>query len=86
MLRQLTAADAEAYRALRLDGLRLHPKAFGGALAEEAAQPPGFWLDRLANNATFGGFAADGSLLGIATLKLNDGAWYQHRAMLVGLY
>lgn len=86
MIRQLVASDVDAYRALRLEGLRLHPMAFGGALHEEAAEPPAFWRNRLDSNATFGGFGTDGALLGIATLKLMPGAWYKHRAMLVGLY
>jgi ribosomal protein S18 acetylase RimI-like enzyme len=86
MIRQLQASDVDAYRALRLEGLRLHPRAFGGALAEEVAAPADFWLARLRDAPTFGGFGPDGALLGIATLKPMPGAWYQHRAMLVGLY
>jgi ribosomal protein S18 acetylase RimI-like enzyme len=37
--RQLTAADALAYRAIRLESLRLHPTAFGSSYAQQSQLP-----------------------------------------------
>ena len=34
-IRQLTAADAEVYRDLRLEGLQTNPEAFGASFEEE---------------------------------------------------
>lgn len=38
-VRRLGQADAEAFREIRLEGLRIHPEAFGASWREEQAQP-----------------------------------------------
>ena len=46
-MRQLGAGDAAAFRALRLEALRLHPEAFGAAWEEEAALDDAAFAARL---------------------------------------
>lgn len=84
-VRLLAAADVEAYRALRLAGLRAHPHAFGAAAEDEAAWPISKWETRLQQRATFGAFIG-GDLFGIAALALDDGRKVRHRGYLVGVY
>jgi RimJ/RimL family protein N-acetyltransferase len=84
-VRQLEAADVEAYRALRLAGLRAHPHAFGADADEEAAWPIEDWLARVQNRSTFGAFIGD-TLVGTAALAIEPGRKNRHRGLLVGMY
>ena len=84
-MRRLAAADVPAYRALRLKGLRDHPRAFGGDADEEAAMPEAQWQARVTQSACFGVFAGD-QLVGTATLLMRAGRKNRHVADLVGLY
>lgn len=86
-IRSLGVADANEYRRVRLDALRLHPEAFGSDYAEEAALPSAQFVQHLtARGLTrFGGFA-QGSLVGLATLSLESRVKVQHKAHLFGMY
>jgi RimJ/RimL family protein N-acetyltransferase len=84
-IRPLVEADVEAYRALRLAGLRDHPHAFGADADEEAAWPIGDWLARLQHGSTFGAFVGD-TLVGTAALVIEPGRKHRHRGLLVGMY
>jgi ribosomal protein S18 acetylase RimI-like enzyme len=84
-VRPLTAADVEAYRALRLQGLREHPHAFGADGDEEAAWPINDWLARLQRRSTFGAFMGS-ALVGTAALSIDPGRKQGHRGSLVGMY
>jgi ribosomal protein S18 acetylase RimI-like enzyme len=84
-VRPLAAADVEAYRALRLQGLRDHPHAFGADGDEEATWPIADWLARLQRRATFGAFLGD-ALVGTAALSIEPGRKQGHRGSLVGMY
>ncbi len=75
----------EAYRALRLAGLRAHPHAFGADADEEAAWPISDWLARLQQRTTFGAFVGD-TLVGTAALAITPGCKQRHRGSLVGMY
>lgn len=55
-IRRLAAADAETYRAPRLEGLRNHPEAFGASWEEETGRPPAWFAERLESNAVWGGW------------------------------
>jgi hypothetical protein len=55
-IRRLGVADAEAFRAMRLEALAAHPEAFGSSVAEEAAQPAGVFIARIVDGAVFGGW------------------------------
>ncbi|WP_164156141.1 GNAT family N-acetyltransferase [Sandarakinorhabdus rubra] len=84
-IRQLTAADVDAYRALRLAGLAAHPHAFGADAEEEAAWPMADWLARLEHRTTFGAFTND-ALVGTAALAIEPGRKHAHCGHLVGMY
>ena len=84
-VRRLTAADAAAYRGLRLEALEDAPTAFGSDALRERAFPDGVWPERLAANPTYGVFEAD-ELVGIATIARLPGEKRHHRAEIVGVY
>lgn len=84
--RRLDATDAAAYRALRLEGLASAPTAFGSSFDDEAGQPLPWFADRLAHQAVFGGWAADGVLSGVAGLRFSDGVKTRHKGLLWGMY
>jgi ribosomal protein S18 acetylase RimI-like enzyme len=84
-VRLLDAADVDAYRALRLAGLRAHPRAFGADADDEAGWPMSDWLARLQQRSTFGAFI-DGKLVGTAALAVEIGRKSRHRGHLVGMY
>lgn len=75
----------EAYRDLRLQGLRDHPHAFGADADEESAWPISDWQARLAGRTTLGAFR-NGALIGTAALVLSPGRKQGHRGKLVGMY
>ena len=86
-IRTLGTDDAEDYRRVRLDALRLHPEAFGAAYEEEAALDHARIVERLAapGFTRFGGFA-DGNLVGLAGLQIRAGAKERHKAHLFSMY
>ena len=88
-VRLLENDDATAYHALRLEGLRGAPTAFGSSEVEEAgltrAQVEARLTAGLPDIATFGAFL-DGQLVGAATLLCNPRVKTGHRANLVAMY
>jgi ribosomal protein S18 acetylase RimI-like enzyme len=86
-VRRLVAADAGAYRALRLRALREHPEAFTSSYEEDAAQPAAMAAQRLASPdfAAWGAFEAD-ALYGIVGLERERRAKNRHKASVVGMY
>lgn len=91
MIRRLTAADAAAYRDLRLTALRDHPAAFTSDHADETAKPLTWFAERLATGTVFaasagGDTSADGRLDGMAGFYIREGRKTCHRGMLWGMY
>ncbi len=84
-IRLLDAADAEAFRALRLAALERHPCEFGAAYQEEAAQTVAEVRQCLARETVFGGFV-DGTLHGVAGFGQLPGAKKCHKGVLWGVY
>jgi RimJ/RimL family protein N-acetyltransferase len=86
-VRALGATDAEEYRRVRLDALRLHPEAFGASYEEEAQLNHHQIVERLAapGFTRFGAFA-DGRLIGLAGLQIRPGAKERHKAHLFSMY
>jgi ribosomal protein S18 acetylase RimI-like enzyme len=84
-VRQLCASDARSFRRVRLNGLRLHPDAFGSSWEEEANRS----VDRLAE-ALEAGFVAgcerDGALVGVAGLRRGASLKTRHRGAVWGMY
>lgn len=85
LVRELHASDADIYRDIRLEALRLHPEAFASSHEAEAAEPLDRFRDRLARGGRFGGFV-DERLVGVAGFFGHETAWHRHRGVLVGMY
>ena len=84
-IRRLTAADAPAFRAIRLEALAAHPADFGSDHADEAARPLAHFVAQLLDNHVLGLFR-DGALAGIAAIEFHAKAKERHRAFLWGVY
>jgi ribosomal protein S18 acetylase RimI-like enzyme len=85
-LRRLIASDAPNYRALRLEGLRSHPEAFGASWEDEASKPLSWFAERLERNAVFGGSRDDSALLGTAGLLVPNAVKSRHKGVLWGMF
>lgn len=86
-IRLLTAADAPAYRALRLRGLREHPQAFTSSYDEDLQHPEQIAAARLASatHAFWGAFVG-AKLVGIVGLERERRAKNRHKATVVGMF
>ena len=89
-LQRLRPDHAAAYRTLMLAAYAEAPDAFVATVAERAAQPLGFWLDRLdpapgAPTCSFGVFEGD-TLLGAASLQFETRPKTRHKASLLGMF
>jgi RimJ/RimL family protein N-acetyltransferase len=83
-VRPLTAADATAFREIRLEALRLHPEAYGSTLAQWEAMPLSAYAERIENGILFGLFT-DNTLNGILAYTRESGN-AAHRAALNAAY
>ncbi len=83
--RLLSAADAAAFQACRLEALALDPCAFAAAFEEEAARSLGEVATRLEQGAAFGAFL-DGALVGTAGFALPPLHKKCHKGVLWGVY
>jgi L-amino acid N-acyltransferase YncA len=84
-LRQLTAPDVELFREIRLEGLRLHPEAFGSTFEDEQSAPLEKYSGWLAHSQIFGAF--DGShIVGIAAFGAFTGRKDSHKGWLRSMY
>ncbi len=86
-VRVLGVVDADEYRRVRLELLRLHSDAFGADHDETAALDRAQFAERLATPGLtrFGAF--DGHrLVGLAGLQIRSGAKERHKAHLFSMY
>ncbi|WP_034386189.1 GNAT family N-acetyltransferase [Deinococcus sp. YIM 77859] len=86
-VRVLTAADAPAYREVRLRALQTDPLAFITTAAEFAGRPlteVAAQLEPRADAVTFGAFVA-GELVGLLTIVREERAALRHRASIFGV-
>ena len=86
-IRALGPDDADAYRRIRLDALRLHPEAFGAAYEDEMQLDLARFAERLATTGLtrFGGFA-QAEPVGLVGLQIPAGAKERHKAHLFSMY
>lgn len=87
-IRPLTAADATAYRRLRLQGLRECPTAFGASHRQEGARPLAFFRERIAfasDRWVLGAFA-DAVLVGVVGFVRDAGLKTRHKGFIWGMY
>lgn len=85
LVRRLTPDDAENARAVRLEGLKLHPEAFSRDYEQDEKRGLEEWRARLASGAWFGGFV-DGALSGICAFARGDSSKTAHTGKLGGMY
>lgn len=85
-LRRLRAADAEAFRVLRLEALSQEPTAFGAAFEEEARHGAAHFAAWLEAGLVLGAFAPDGTLLGMAGLRAETAAKRAHIGHVWGVH
>lgn len=90
-LRAIQSDDLETYRQLRLEGLKLYPKAFSSDYADQAARPIDFWVQRVSSACNspdqiiYLAEAPEG-LVGTAGLVRGESPKERHNALLVGIY
>ncbi|MFK0165548.1 GNAT family N-acetyltransferase [Rhizobium sp. NPDC090279] len=85
-IRRLQRDDASTFREIRLEGLARHPEAFGASHQEELDYSLTQIGDRIENNAVIGGFADDGTLVGVVAVGRSKGAKMRHIASIWGMY
>jgi ribosomal protein S18 acetylase RimI-like enzyme len=85
-IRRLQPEDHTAFRDIRLEGLRLHPEAFGASLEEEERQSPEDLAARIGRSVIFGGFDADNWLAGVIGFARSNSAKTRHIASIWGMY
>ena len=86
--RRLTAADAEAYRRVRLEGLREAPLAFVADFEKNSARPLEDFaalLKDLPDNFVIGVFD-DGELIGVGGLSCDEAPKLRHKGLIWGVY
>jgi RimJ/RimL family protein N-acetyltransferase len=86
LLRRLAVPDAEAFREVRLEGLRNHPEAFGSSWEEESQKPLAWFAERLDDNVVLAGFTDDRRILGVAALAIQQALKTRHKGFLWGMY
>jgi ribosomal protein S18 acetylase RimI-like enzyme len=84
-VRRLGAADLDAFRLIRLEGLRNDPEAFGSTFEKESSEPGQYFIERLSRSAVFGGFAGD-RLVGVAGFYFFEDTKSRHKGVLWGMY
>ncbi len=86
-VRQLRAIDAERFRAIRLEGLRLCPEAFGAAFEEEAEWSVSLYAERLSTSVVFGASRiGSDDFDGVVGFFVQAGLKSEHKGKLWGMY
>lgn len=85
VIRRLESDDAAAFRALRMEGARRHPREFRFSPKDEDGQPLSAVRERLAGSFVAGAFAG-GELVGIGGWTRLAGAKLRHKGLLWGMY
>jgi len=84
-IRQLLPTDAESFRELRLEGLRLNPEAFGSTYDFEKDQPLDRYSGWLTNSTVFGAYQ-NAQLIGTASFTQLSGLKDSHKGLLRAMY
>ncbi len=87
VIRILGATDADEFRRVRLDALRLHPEAFSSSYEDEASLDRAQIVERLETPGLtrFGAFA-QASMVGLVGLQMPGGTKVRHKARLFSMY
>ena len=81
----LTEEDWQDWKTIRLEAVRLHPEAFGGAYEDESKNPDDSFKQGLTKNTIFGAYS-DGVLVGVAGFFTFSMRKMQHRGNLFSMY
>ena len=86
-IRRLSVHDAADFRAIRLEGLKDAPSAFGASYEENVARPLAEFADRLGPppDTVFGVFDAEG-LVGMAGFMVEKGHKERHKGYMWGVF
>ena len=84
-VRKLTPDDVEAFRSIRLEGLKEFPEAFGSTFEKEIVEPICYFVERLENNDLFGVFNGE-ALVGVTGFHAMTGPKNQHKGFIWGMY
>ncbi|HEY9011053.1 MAG TPA: GNAT family N-acetyltransferase [Devosia sp.] len=84
-VRQLTTADAAAFRDLRLLGLQESPEAFGSSFEAEKDRTVESFADSIERGHIVGAFA-DGALVAVAGFYVMAAQKMAHRGVIWGVY
>lgn len=85
-IRRLDASDGDAYRALRLEGLKLHPQAFTAAYEIESQHPTDWFVERLTRLEIYGASLGDGPVVGLTGLSVPESPRTRHQGDIWGVY
>jgi GNAT superfamily N-acetyltransferase len=85
----LQASHAERYRSLMLEAYVQAADAFTSTAEERAAEPPAFWVKRIADpsglSAGWGAFEGE-DLVGTVALEFSSKPKTRHKGLVVGMY
>jgi ribosomal protein S18 acetylase RimI-like enzyme len=84
-VRRLDPAEAEIFRAIRLEALRTHPPAFAASFEVECGRPLIHFADTLGRNAIFSAWR-ESELLGVAGYYREETPKHAHKGGLWGMY
>ena len=84
-IRQWTAADARAFRALRLAALQDTPDAFGSDFESETGRPMAYFVERLDGSIVLAAHLGN-TLAGLVGLMPEPLKKYSHKGYVWGLY
>lgn len=84
-VRRLTRADAEQYRAIRLQSLRDAPDAYGSTLDDWVIAPVSIFADRTEASVVLGAFQGSG-LVGLSVLDREKGGNTRHRGLITAMF
>ncbi len=88
-VRPTSVNDLAALRALRLDGLRAAPEAFGSDAESESARPESAWIERATPDALHSTFVAEGesgALVGMAMVFTDGRLKTRHVGNIVSVF
>ncbi len=89
IIRHGQESDAQAYRELRLEGLRNHPEAFSADYEVNEQRPTTFWIERMRSlgDESMMFFAVhENNLIGMCGIFRGDSPKTRHSAFIVGVY